>query len=141
MIASSITPVSIALGVLSTLMMSIFSLQSSIALGLGWLAQEFGMSVPLLSFGLLLARSFGLSSILDHVQKPAMLGLFTSWIAHFVMRTARYRRKAHRLVSYPHLTLACMSVVLTRHAIAWCAAQLSLGASARHHQGGNCSST
>ena len=105
MMAASITPVSIGLGVLSTLLMATLSSQGSIGLGLGWLVQEFGMSVPLLSSGLLLARFLGWSSVRDHVQKPAMFGLLASWLAHFVLRTARYRLRAHVLVSCPRLAL------------------------------------
>jgi hypothetical protein len=99
MMAASITLMSIGIGALSTLLMTTLSLHGSVSLAFGWLVQEFGMSVPLLSSGLLLARFFGWFNIGHHAQKSALLGLAISWLAHFIMRTARFRIKAHALVS------------------------------------------
>jgi hypothetical protein len=106
-----ITPISVATGVVLTGLTAV-SLSSSVALGfaLGWILQEMTGSLPLLAAAIVVLRPCvyfmfaGYSKGINAAQGPIFWGLFFAWIAHFILRTIRIRRKFHYLVSDARMT-------------------------------------
>src|SRR6266487_3472204 len=103
--AVAITSSSLAIGVVSLAATSWLSSSAAVGYGLGWILQEFAVSIPLLAIGVAATKLLGwpifdlLVEKTGFVPRSVMLGVLESWIAHFIFRTARMRRRFHHLVS------------------------------------------
>lgn len=109
----TITPASVGLGVVSASIASLVSPSVAAGYSLGWVLEEFTISLPLVAVG---AAATALSGwpLLDYlvrrtglVAQGVMQGAICAWIAHFIFHTIRIRKRVHHLVSIPYDAMQC----------------------------------